>query len=197
MHPLLLVLAVLSSGTAEQPPPSEMTGAVSPLLPSLCRPMTDGAGADEVLRCAGLVGTDVFVRGGATDRQVALGQPVDFTPPPPDGARLGQSVSWRLLGDKPVAAVLRYRFPDAANAPHDVLLVLKPPAEGGRGCPVGAVEDVADPAGTASDRAAALADRRAPLFRCGKDRPRLEGAWSPGGRARIETWLGAVATEGR
>ncbi|RIY00019.1 hypothetical protein D3218_12010 [Aureimonas flava] len=192
MHPLLLVLAVLSAPAAPPTPPAEITGAVSPLLPRLCRPMEPPADGGDVLRCAGLVGADVFLRGPEAARQVALLRPEGFLPAPPDGARLGQSVAWRLLGDRPIAAVLRYRFPEAAEAPADVIVVLKPARDGAPGCVVGAVEEGAGPSATAPERAAALADRRAPLFRCGRDRPTLDGPWSPAGRARIGVWFRLV-----
>lgn len=187
MSPLILAFAVLSSASAP-PPLSDITGAASPLLPSLCRPLDGDSEADGVLRCAGLVGTDVFLRGPEEAREVALAQPDGFLAPPPGGARLGRSVAWRLLGTRPVAAVLRYRFQDSS----DILLVLKPAREGKAGCPVGAVEDTVGPTRPAAERAAALADRRAPLFRCGSDRPVLGGIWSAAGRARMDAWLGTT-----
>ncbi len=191
MNMLILAFGVLSAGSAPLPA-SDITGAVSPLLPSLCRPLDEGSGRDGVLRCAGLVGTDVFLRGPEEAREVALARPEGFLPPP-GGGRLGRSVAWRLLGDRPAAAVLRYRFSEGAA---DVLLVLKPARDGEAGCPVGAVEDAGGPSGSAAERAAALADRRAPLFRCGRDRPVLEGPWSAAGRARMDAWLGPTAPGG-
>jgi hypothetical protein len=195
MHPLLLVLAVLSAPAAP-PPASETTAAVSPLLPSLCRPVDASVGGAGVLRCAGLVGTDVFLRGTEDARELALARPEGFLPAPPDGGRLGRSVVWRILGDRPVAALLRYRFPNAAGGAADVLLALKPARGNEPGCLVGAVEDTGGPSGSAPDRAAAFADRRAPLFRCGRDRPELDGLWSAAGRARMLAWFGAMAPDG-
>ncbi len=163
MHAMLLILAVLSGAPAPAEPDPGITAAVSPLLPSLCRP---GEGGEGVLRCAGLVGTDVFLRGDEAAREPSLGAPNGFLAPPPGGARLGRSVTWRILGDKPIAGILRYRFADG----WEVLVVLKPGREGAPGCPVGIVENGEAPSGSGPDRAAALADRRA-LFRCGSDRP--------------------------
>ena len=187
MNPLIPAFAVLSAAGGAPPPASDITGAVSPLLPSLCRPLDAGSGDGGVLRCAGLVGTDVFLRGPDEAREVALARPDGFLAPPPGGAHLGRSVTWRLLGDRPVAAVLRYRFPEGGA---DILLVLKPAGEGKAGCPVGAVEDAGGPSGSGAERAAALADRRAPLFRFGRDRPVLDGPFSPPLQARAEAWLG-------
>lgn len=187
MHPLFLLLGVLSA-QGSPPPASPVTGAVSPLIPSLCRAMDAGSGA--ILRCAGLVGSDVFLRGPETVREVALVAPENFLPPPPPGLRLGRSVGWRLSGDRPVAAVLRYRSTGDAGARADVLVVLKPPQGAQPGCVVGAVEETVGPSEPAPERAAAFADRRAPLFRCGTNRPVFEGPWSPSGRAALRSWLG-------
>lgn len=189
MHPLILAFAILSGSAVAPPAPSDITGAVSPLLPNLCRPLE---GEADVLRCAGLVGTDVFLKGPEEARAVALARPDIFLEPPPGGARLGRSVSWRLLGDRPVAAILRYRVPPGADPAPDVLVIVKPARGGEPGCAVGAIEEAGDPAGTAADRAAAFADRRVPLFRCGRDEPVLDGLWSAEGRARTAAWLGAA-----
>ncbi|MBB3936490.1 hypothetical protein [Aureimonas phyllosphaerae] len=191
MHPLLLVLGVLS-GQPAAPPPSQITGAVSPLIAGLCRPFGEGQGDGAVLRCSGLVGTDVFLRGDEASREVALGRPDAFLPPPPEGGRLGRSVTWRLLGDRPFAAVLRYRFPDAASSTPDLLVVLKAPSDDEAPCLVGAAQDVAGPTGSGLERAVAFADRRAPLFRCGRDTPALLGGVSDGARAILSAWFGAM-----
>lgn len=179
MGPLLIFLAVLSAAGAPTPSTSELTGAASPLLPNLCEASDRSEGA--ILRCAALPGTDVFLRGPETAREIAIGQPKDFLPAAPDGARLGRSVAWRLLGARPVAAILRFRFDEGG----DVLVVLKPVREGQEGCVVGAVEGAG---GADAERAASLADREAPLFRCGRHAPILEGPWSRDGRARMMSW---------
>lgn len=195
MHPLLLLLGVLS-GQPAAAPPSEITGAVSPLIPSLCQPLEGGAGEGAPLRCSGLVGTDVFLRGPETAREVALARPVDFLPPPPAGGRLGRSITWRLAGDRPFAAVLRYRFPDAAAAAPDLLVVVKVPTDEGRGCVAGAAQDVSGPTGSGLERAIAFADRRAPLFRCGRDTPALAGSVSGAARLILSAWFGTMRPDG-
>lgn len=191
----LLVIGVLS-GQPAAAPPSAITGAVSPLIPSLCQPIEGGAGEEAPLRCSGLVGTDVFLRGPETAREVAFAKPDHFLPPAPDGGRLGRSVTWRLEGARPFAAVLRYRFPDAVAAAPDLLVVVKVPTDGSPGCVAGAAQDVSGPTGSGLERAIAFADRRAPLFRCGRDEPVLAGAVSEPARAILSAWFGTMRPDG-
>lgn len=187
---LLVVLAVLgatspSAQTSNGDAP--LSGAASPLLPHLCvaAPMPGDA---SMLRCSGLVGTDVFLTGSEDDRRVALGSPAGFPPSLPRRARLSRTLDWRLLGDRPVAGLLRYGFAaDGAEPAMQWIVVQKAGTPERAGCVVALVDGEAD----AEARATALrvADEQAAGFRCGVDRPGLVGRAGDATRRLGASWL--------
>jgi len=187
---LLVVLAVLGAaspaakGSAVSAP---VSGAASPLLPHLCiaSPIPGDA---SVLRCSGLVGTDVYLAGREDDRRVALGAPTGFPAALPRPARLSRTLDWRLLGDRPMAALLRYAFAaDGAEPAMQWIVVLKPGTRERPGCVVALVDGEGDSAATAT--ATHVADDGTAGFRCGVDRPSLVGRAGDATRRLGTSWL--------
>ncbi len=83
---------------------------------------------------------------------------------------LASTARWRMLGARPLAAILRYALP---GAPDEVLLVVvKAPSGEAPGCLVAILAGIA---GSENAEADALADGRATAFRCGVDRPTFLG----------------------
>lgn len=196
---LTLVSALLGSPEPVAPEPvghaparAEPTGAATPVIESLCLRLALPRGEGEALRCAGLPGFDLYLKGEAAARRVALGRPEGFTPAPPEPMTLGSAARWRMLGPRPVAAILRFALP---AAPDEVLLaVVKAPGETSPGCLVAVL---AGPAGSASSEAAdALADREAAAFRCGVDRPTFSGKRaSPAAQRAGLAWVASPSNE--
>ncbi|WP_156421455.1 hypothetical protein [Aureimonas sp. AU40] len=123
-----------------------------------------------MLRCAALPGVDLFLKGPPERRSVSLGSPDGFIPPPPEPMALASTARWRMLGARPLAAILRYALP---GAPDEVLLVVvKAPSGEAPGCLVAILAGIA---GSENAEADALADGRATAFRCGVDRPTFLG----------------------
>ena len=187
---LLVVLAVLGAASPAAKGSSvsaPVSGAASPLLPHLCiaAPIPGDA---SVLRCSGLVGTDVYLAGGDDDRRVALGAPAGFASPLPRPARLSRTLDWRLLGDRPMAALVRYVFvADGADPAMQWIVVLKPGTPERPGCVVALVDGEAD--ATARATALHVADEEAAGFRCGVDRPGLVGRAGDATRRLGTPWL--------
>ncbi|MBB3999992.1 hypothetical protein [Aureimonas pseudogalii] len=164
-----------------------LSGAASPLLPHFC--VADPLPGDaSVLRCSGLVGTDVFLAGSEDDRRVALGAPAGFPSPLPKAARLSRTLDWRLLGERPVAALLRYGFAaEGADPAMQWIVVLKPGTPERPGCVVALVDGEAGAA--ARTTATRVADEEAAGFRCGVDRPGLVGRAGDATRRLGTLWL--------
>ncbi len=177
---------------APAPARAEPTGAATPVIESLCLRLALPSGEGEGLRCAGLPGFDLYLKGEATARRVALGRPEGFTPAPPEPMTLGATARWRMLGPRPVAAILRFALP---AAPDEVLLaVVKAPGEASPGCLVAVFAGPAGPA--SSDVADALADREAAAFRCGVDRPSFSGQRaSPAAQRAGLAWVASPSSD--
>ncbi len=90
----------------------------------------------------------------------------------------GDKIEWRLADGKPFAAIMRIRrqdFDEKLDKVRDFedFLVIKVSAQGA--CRIGAVDAQHR---DAIDIARDLADKTAPLFRCGRDQPRAASAAS-------------------
>ncbi|WP_182086133.1 hypothetical protein [Aureimonas sp. ME7] len=187
MHSALMLFLGLAAatggdGAGRTDPPPDISSAASPLLPKLC--VDEPNAGRGVLRCAGLVGTDVFL-GGADARAVALGTPV-FQADPPGRSVLGRSVTWRILEGRPIAGIVGYELPEGSEGGTRYLVVIKPGRDARPGCVVGVLRQIP---GDGLEAAASYADRRAVSFRCGTDAPSLMGSASSQAGQALAAWV--------
>lgn len=169
MHFALFLVLAASVGTASPAAPGRppdrgaamMTGAATPLIPSLCE-----REAPDRLRCAGFAGVDVHLHGPVNRRTLSLGGAAPAYPPLPFDASMDGTLRWHMDAGAPVAVIVGYRV----LGDSDILsLVLRMPRGDGRpGCLTGLAM------GARSGPVATLADA-AVGFRCGVDPVRLDG----------------------
>ncbi|WP_039188142.1 hypothetical protein [Aureimonas altamirensis] len=180
MHWLLVpLLAMTAAGGAAPPARDSITTAATPLFLNRCETLSDTA-----WRCAGLPGTDVFVSEEETGRwRVAVGVPEDGSPTFHLPHMLGRTMEWRIAGSRPLAGIVRYRFPrPSGSGTDDLLAVVKAGGVAGPGCLAALVDVAANSA--AVELAREAADAVAPRFRCGVDT--LEAVGRVSGRTRDE-----------
>ncbi|WP_062012532.1 hypothetical protein [Aureimonas sp. AU4] len=175
---LWLLAASTTQPVPDAPPRADaqprLAGAASPISPGLCERI-----ADEAWRCVGLAGVDVRVFGPEARRTLSLGGDRPAFAPLPLPGRFATMIDWQANGEgRPVAATVRWR---AAEGSAELLLVLRPAADGSPGC----LSAVAGPDADAGELAARS-------FRCGRDRPILAGTIPPTLRAALEGWLSAL-----
>ncbi|WP_062210462.1 hypothetical protein [Aureimonas sp. AU12] len=185
---LLTVLAAAPDAGSQPVAPAGIAAAASPLLPRYCVPAPTPSDPG-VLRCAGLIGTDVYLAGDEANRRVALGAPAGFPPPLPAPAMLGRTLDWRILGARPIAGIFLYRLTSGDEALR-WLVVTKPGSMERPGCIVALFDGNAEP--EADVRAASFADARAPGFRCGIDRATIQGRAADTTRRLGAAWLQAA-----
>lgn len=167
---------------AEPPALPDMTTAATPLFLNQCEKHKEAS--VNSYRCAGLVGTDVFVRETAGHYAVAIGTPTGAFRSFEAAHQLGQTMEWRIDGSRPVAGIVRYRFPAAETGPAvDVLAIIKAGTRIAGGCIVAFVDTSANAA--ASELARRTADERADAFECGRDTPGPAGRVSERVRSGI------------
>ena len=181
MHWLLLpLLAMGAIGAAGAPTaPDDITTAATPLFLNRCENLSETA-----WRCAGLPGTDVFVSRDEEGRwRVAVGVAEDASPTFHRPHVLGRTMEWRIAGSRPLAGIVRYRFPrPSGGGTDDLLAVVKAGGVAGPGCLAAIVDVAANSA--AAELAREAADAVAPRFRCGIDT--LEAVGRVTGRTRDE-----------
>ncbi|MBB3950470.1 hypothetical protein [Aureimonas jatrophae] len=179
---MVFALWLLAASTTQPAPDAtpraqaqpRLAGAASPISPGLCERT-----ADEAWRCSGLAGVDVRLFGPETRRTLSLGDVRSAFPPLPMPGRFATTIDWHVGSDsQPLAAAVRWR---AAEGSAELLLVLRPAAEGAPGCVSAVAGPDADPI--------ALAMRH---FRCERDRPVLAGTIPPPLRTALDGWLAAL-----
>lgn len=175
LRPALAILAglVATPGLAEESRYTDLVGGG-------CRFLANDPRPGDVKRCRGLDGASPETVAGHTRTQFAL----RFAPAPAPALlaawSFGTRLEWRgragRAGFVPEAAILRVllKDPESANPRADgqVLAVLRIDAPRRQAC-LAAALDASRP--EANARAREAADRIAPRFRCGADRPTVVG----------------------
>lgn len=180
MHWLLVPLLAMTAAGGQAPPARDsITTAATPLFLNRCEALSEAA-----WRCAGLPGTDVFVSEEEKGRwRVAVGVPEGRSPTFRLPHMLGRTMEWRIAGNRPLAGIVRYRFPrPSGSGTDDLLAVVKAGGVAGPGCLAAFVDVAANSA--AVELAREAADAVAPRFRCGVDT--LEAVGRVSARTRDE-----------
>lgn len=180
MHWLLVPLLAMTAAGGQAPPARDsITTAATPLFLNRCEALSKAA-----WRCAGLPGTDVFVSEEEKGRwRVAVGVPEGRSPTFRLPHMLGRTMEWRISGNRPLAGIVRYRFPrPSGSGTDDLLAVVKAGGVAGAGCLAAFVDVAANSA--AVELAREAADAVAPRFRCGVDT--LEAVGRVSARTRDE-----------
>ena len=117
------------------------------------------------LRCPGLGDVPLFVTEGDLRMDVDAGLPNEVWTSLSPFNSLGETVEWRLRGDKPFAVIVRYHLDDEGGVSvPSRLAVISVGTEGNPGCLVGWIDADASPDQNTAARD--LADREAEGFDC-------------------------------